>query len=96
MDKKRKVLIGRVVSDRMDKTVVVSVESQRRHPMYRKVLRRSTKLKAHDEGNACQVGDVVKIEGSRPLSRTKHWRVVETVSQEKVVGKVNDSDSDET
>jgi small subunit ribosomal protein S17 len=75
----RKVLTGEVVSDKMQKTVVVSVMTTSRHPLYNKVLRRSKKYKAHDEQERCQEGDVVRIEESRPLSRTKRWQVVEIV-----------------
>ncbi len=75
----RKVLTGEVVSDKMQKTVVVSVMTTSRHPLYNKVLRRSKKYKAHDEQEHCQEGDVVRIEESRPLSRTKRWQVVEIV-----------------
>jgi len=68
---------GTVVSDRMDKTIVVQVARTTRHPLYGKVLRRSTRYKAHDERNECQVGDHVRIMECRPLSRTKAWRLVE-------------------
>jgi len=74
---KRRTKVGRVVSDKMDKTVVVSVERLQRHPIYKRVIRRSTKFKAHDEENAARVGDTVRIEESRPLSRDKRWRLVE-------------------
>jgi small subunit ribosomal protein S17 len=74
---KRRTKVGRVVSDKMDKTVVVSVERLQRHPIYKRVVRRSTKFKAHDEENAAAVGDTVRIEESRPLSRDKRWRVIE-------------------
>lgn len=70
---------GIVVSDKMDKTVVVQVERTTRHPLYGKVLRRSTRYKAHDERNECRVGDVVRIMECRPLSKEKSWRVVEIV-----------------
>jgi small subunit ribosomal protein S17 len=89
MQGKRRTKVGRVVSDRMDKTVVVSVERLRRHPIYKRVVRLSTKFKAHDESNAARVGDTVRIEESRPLSREKRWRVVEVVahgSHEELVG----------
>ena len=86
MEKKRKTFVGHVVSDKMDKTVVVAVESRKPHPLYKKTIKRQVKLKAHDEDNACHTGDVVRIVESRPLSKTKHWRVVEIVSQSK--GKV--------
>ena len=73
----RRTKVGRVVSDKMDKTVVVSVERLQRHPIYKRVIRRSTKFKAHDQDNAARVGDTVRIEESRPLSRDKRWRLVE-------------------
>ena len=85
----RKVRQGVVVSDKMDKTVVVSVERLRRHPIYKRVVRLSSKFKAHDEENSARVGDTVRIEESRPLSRDKRWRVVEVVargSHEELVG----------
>jgi small subunit ribosomal protein S17 len=74
---KRRTKVGRVVSDKMDKTVVVSVERLQRHPIYKRVVRRSTKFKAHDQDNEARVGDTVRIEESRPLSRDKRWRLVE-------------------
>ena len=67
---------GNVVSNKMNKTVVVAVERSVIHPVYKKVLRRVTKLKAHDEGNACKVGDRVQLSETRPISKDKHWRVV--------------------
>jgi len=72
---------GNVVSDKMDKTVVVAVDRFIRHPMYRKVLRRVTKLKAHDEENVCKVGDRVKLIQTRPISKDKHWRVVQVMQR---------------
>ncbi len=81
MQGKRRSKVGRVVSDKMDKTVVVSVERLRRHPIYKRVVRLSSKFKAHDDENAARVGDTVRIEESRPLSREKRWRVVEIVSR---------------
>jgi small subunit ribosomal protein S17 len=81
MQGKRRLKVGRVVSDKMDKTVVVSVERLRRHPVYKRVVRLSSKFKAHDEENAARVGDTVRIEESRPLSREKRWRVVEVVAR---------------
>src|SRR3954451_16187393 len=78
---KRKTKVGRVVSDRMDKTVVVSVERLARHPLYKRVIRLTTKFKAHDEANDAHVGDTVLIEESRPLSATKRWRLVEIVQR---------------
>ncbi|MGA7676965.1 MAG: 30S ribosomal protein S17 [Dehalococcoidia bacterium] len=85
MKAKRKTRTGTVISDKMDKTVVVLVESLRRHPLYKKVVRHTSKFKAHDEANACKVGDVVKIVETRPLSKEKHWRVVEVISRKEVV-----------
>ena len=73
----RKVMIGTVVSDKMDKTVVVAVETSVRHKVYQKTVKRTYKLKAHDEENKCQVGDTVKVMETRPLSKDKRWRVVE-------------------
>lgn len=81
MRERRKRLVGRVVSDKMDKTVVVRVERLVRHPRYGKVLRRTKKYKAHDEGNVCRVGDVVRIVESRPLSREKRWVVEEILKR---------------
>jgi small subunit ribosomal protein S17 len=77
----RKQLVGSVVSDKMDKTVVVQVERLVRHSLYGKVLRRVKKYKAHDEENACRAGDVVRIVESRPLSREKRWAVAEVLSR---------------
>ena len=78
---KRRTKVGRVVSDKMDKTIVVSVERLRRHPIYKRVVRLSSKFKAHDEENTARVGDTVRIEESRPLSREKRWSVVEVVAR---------------
>ena len=77
----RKVMIGTVVSDKMDKTVVVAVETSVRHKFYKKTVKRTYKLKAHDEENACKVGDKVKVMETRPLSKDKRWRVVEIVEK---------------
>jgi small subunit ribosomal protein S17 len=79
----RKVREGLVVSDKMDKTVVVSVEDRVKHALYGKVLRRSTRLKAHDEANECGIGDRVLLMETRPLSATKRWRVVEIIEKAK-------------
>jgi small subunit ribosomal protein S17 len=79
----RKTREGLVVSDKMDKTVVVSVEDRVKHGLYGKVLRRTSKLKAHDEQNQCGVGDRVRIQETRPLSATKRWRVVEVLEKAK-------------
>ena len=73
----RKVMIGKVVSDKMDKTVVVAVETSVKHKMYNKIVKRTYKLKAHDETNECKIGDTVKVMETRPLSKDKRWRVVE-------------------
>ena len=73
----RKTMIGTVVSDKMDKTVVVAVETSVRHEIYKKTVKRTYKLKAHDEENACQIGDEVRVMETRPLSKDKRWRVVE-------------------
>ena len=78
---KRKTKVGRVVSDRMDKTIVVSVERLARHRLYKRVIRLSTKFKAHDEENDARIGDTVLIEESRPLSATKRWRLVSVVQR---------------
>ncbi len=78
---KRKTKVGRVVSDKMDKTIVVSVERLARHRLYKRVIRLSTKFKAHDESNEARVGDTVQIEESRPLSATKRWRLVEVLAR---------------
>jgi small subunit ribosomal protein S17 len=85
MKGKQKTRTGTVISDKMDKTVVVLVESLRRHPLYKKVVRHTSKFKAHDETNTCKVGDVVKIIETRPLSKEKCWRVAEVISRKEVV-----------
>ena len=77
----RKTKVGRVVSDKMDKTIVVSVARLARHPLYKRVIRLTTKFKAHDETNDAHVGDTVRIEESRPLSATKRWRLVEVIAR---------------
>ena len=77
----RKVMIGTVKSNKMDKTVVVAVETNVRHKVYRKTVKRTYTLKAHDENNSCQVGDRVKVMETRPLSKDKRWRVVEIVEK---------------
>lgn len=79
----RKVREGYVVSDRMDKTVVVAVENRFKHPLYGKIVRRTSKLKAHDADNAAGVGDLVRLMETRPLSKTKRWRVVEILEKAK-------------
>jgi small subunit ribosomal protein S17 len=78
-NKVQRTLTGRVVSDKMDKTVTVLVERRVKHPLYGKYIRRSTKVHAHDEGNVAKMGDVVTIAQARPLSKTKSWRLVEVV-----------------
>ena len=77
----RKQKTGRVVSDKMDKTVVVAVDYLRPHPLYRKTVRRTSKFYAHDENNECKLGDMVLIEETRPLSKQKRWRVLEVITK---------------
>ena len=77
----RKTLIGTVESNKMDKTIVVKVETAVRHPMYKKTMKRTYKLKAHDEENVCQIGDKVKVMETRPLSKDKRWRLVEVMEK---------------
>ena len=77
----RKVMIGKVVSDKMDKTVVVAVETSVKHKVYNKIVKRTYKLKAHDEANECKIGDTVKVMETRPLSKDKRWRVVEIMEK---------------
>jgi small subunit ribosomal protein S17 len=84
MEEKRKTRFGRVVSDKMNKTVLVAVDTPRHHPLYRKTIRRVVKYKAHDDKNQCRVGDVVKIVETRPLSKDKRWRVAEIVTKGEV------------
>ena len=79
----RKVRIGRVVSDKMDKTIVVAIEDSVKHPLYGKVVKRPVKIKAHDEENTCGIGDRVKIMETRPLSRDKRWRLAEIIEKAK-------------
>ena len=81
VESKARTLAGRVVSDKMNKTVTVLIERRVRHPMYGKIISRSTKIKAHDEHNQCRIGDLVTIAETRPLSRTKAWRLVEIVER---------------
>jgi len=78
---RRKVLTGKVVSDKMDKTVVVAVETRVRHPLYERIIRRTRKFKAHDEQNACRIGDKVKMMETRPLSKDKRWRITEILEK---------------
>ena len=77
----RKVMVGKVVSDKMDKTVVVAVETSAKHKVYNKIVKRTYKLKAHDEANECKIGDTVKVMETRPLSKDKRWRVVEIMEK---------------
>lgn len=79
----RKVRIGEVVSDKMDKTIVVKIEDSVKHPLYKKVIKRSIKLKAHDEKNECNIGDRVEIMETRPLSKDKRWRLTKIVEKAK-------------
>ena len=79
----RKVRVGKVVSDKMDKTVVFAISDRVAHPLYKKIVGRTYKLKAHDENNTCGVGDTVKVMETRPLSKDKRWRVVEIVEKAK-------------
>ena len=79
----RKVRVGKVVSDKMDKSVVVAIADRVAHPLYKKIVGRTYKLKAHDENNECGIGDTVKVMETRPLSKDKRWRVVEIVEKAK-------------
>ena len=79
----RKTRVGKVVSDKMDKTIVVAIEDHVKHPLYKKIVKRTYKLKAHDEENTCNVGDTVKVMETRPLSKDKRWRLVEIVEKAK-------------
>ncbi|MBI4295631.1 MAG: 30S ribosomal protein S17 [Chloroflexi bacterium] len=85
MDEKRKVRIGRVISNKMKKTVVVAVDTPTHHPLYHKVIRRTVKYMAHDEKNECGLGDTVRIIETRPLSKEKRWRVAEIITKGAVV-----------
>ena len=77
----RKVLTGKVVSDKMDKTVVVAVETLVRHPLYQRIIRRTKKFKAHDDNNSCRIGDKVKMMETRPISKDKRWRIIEILEK---------------
>ena len=79
----RKVRTGKVVSDKMDKTIVVAIEDNVKHPLIGKIVKRTYKLKAHDENNECQIGDIVKVMETRPISKDKRWRLVEIVEKAK-------------
>lgn len=88
--------VGRVVSNKMDKTVVVAVDYRRPHPIYRKTVRMTNKFYAHDETNQCKAGDVVRIEETRPLSKLKRWRVVEIIGAEQPAAAVATSEDEVT
>ena len=77
----RKTRVGKVVSNKMDKTIVVAVENHERHPLYKKIIKTTYKLKAHDENNECSIGDTVRVMETRPLSKDKRWRLVEIVEK---------------
>ena len=79
----RKTRVGKVVSDKMDKTIVVAIEDNVKHPLYKKIVKRTYKLKAHDENNECRIGDRVKVMETRPLSKDKRWRLVEIIEKAK-------------
>ena len=79
----RKTRVGKVVSNKMDKTIVVAIEDRVQHPLYKKIVKRTYKLHAHDENNECKVGDTVKVMETRPLSKTKRWRLVEIMEKAK-------------
>ena len=79
----RKTRVGKVTSDKMDKTIVVSIEDHVRHPLYKKIVKKTYKLKAHDENNECHIGDTVRVMETRPLSRDKRWRLVSVIEKAK-------------
>ena len=79
----RKTRVGKVVSDKMDKTIVVAIADSVQHPLYKKIIKRNYKLKAHDENNECRVGDTVRVMETRPLSKDKRWRLVEVIEKAK-------------
>ena len=79
----RKTRTGKVISNKMDKTIVVAIEEHVKHPLYKKIVKRTVKLKAHDENNECNIGDIVKVMETRPLSKDKRWRLVEIVEKAK-------------
>ena len=78
-----KTRVGKVVSDKMDKTIVVAIEDNVKHPLYKKIVKKTYKLKAHDENNECKIGDTVKVMETRPLSKDKRWRLVQIVEKAK-------------
>ena len=79
----RKTRVGKVISDKMDKTVVVAIEDHVQHPLYKKIVKKTYKLKAHDENNECRIGDTVKVMETRPLSKDKRWRLVQIIEKAK-------------
>ena len=79
----RKTRTGKVISDKMDKTIVVAIEDHVKHPLYKKIVKKTYKLKAHDENNECKIGDTVKVMETRPLSKDKRWRLVEIIERAK-------------
>ncbi len=79
----RKTRVGKVVSDKMDKTIVVAIADSVQHPLYKKIIKRTYKLKAHDEQNECRIGDTVRVMETRPLSKDKRWRLVEVIEKAK-------------
>ena len=79
----RKTRVGKVVSDKMDKTIVVAIADNVKHPLYKKIIKRSVKLKAHDENNECRIGDRVEVMETRPLSKDKRWRVINIIEKAK-------------
>jgi small subunit ribosomal protein S17 len=79
--KPRKTMVGRVINDAMNKTITISIERMFRHPRYKKIVKKTSKLYAHDEENACRVGDKVRVMSTRPLSKLKRWRVVEIIAR---------------
>ena len=81
--KLRKTRVGKVVSNKMDKTIVVAIEDNVMHPLYKKIIKRTVKFKAHDENNTCNIGDKVKIMETRPISKDKRWRLVRVIEQAK-------------
>ena len=85
MERKHKTRLGRVISNKMDKTVVVAVETLKHHPLYKKTVKKIVKYKAHDEKNECGLGNIVRIVETRPLSRQKRWRVAEIITKEEIV-----------
>ena len=79
----RKTRVGKVVSDKMDKTIVVAIEDHVKHPLYKKIVKKTYKLKAHDENNECKMGDTVRVMETRPLSKDKRWRLVQIIERAK-------------